>query len=77
VRMPFLLEGALLGTGAGLLAWLLLWPLILGASGWFSALGVNLNGFALLPPMLFGGATVGCLGAWVATTRLSDENTAA
>jgi len=76
VRMPFILEGMLLGTGAGLLAWCLLWPLIFGAANWFAALDVSLNGFVLLAPLLFGGSLVGCLGAWVATMRLSSENVA-
>jgi len=76
VRMPFILEGMLLGAGAGFLAWLLLWPLILGASGWFAALDVSLNGFILLVPLFFGGGLVGCLGASIATMRLSNENTA-
>jgi len=75
VRMPFLLEGALLGAGAGLLAWFLLWPLILGSSGWLAALDVRLNGFILLAPLLFGGSAVGCFGAWVATLQMPDENT--
>jgi len=72
VRMPFILEGALLGAGAGLMAWFLLWPLILGSSGWFAALDVRLNGFILLAPLLFGGSAVGCLGAWIATIQMSN-----
>lgn len=75
VRMPFILEGMLLGASAGLLAWILLWPLIIGASSWFAALDVSLNGFILLLPLIFGGGIVGCLGAWIATMRLSDKNT--
>jgi len=75
VRMPFTLEGALLGSGAGLLAWLMLWPLVLGAADWFSALDVSLNGFILLAPMVFGGGIAGCAGAWIATMRLASENT--
>lgn len=74
VRMPFILEGMLLGAGAGVFAWLLLWPLILGAASWFAALDVSINGFSLLLPMLFGGGTAGCFGAWIATMRLSDKN---
>ena len=75
VRMPFILEGMLLGAGAGLLAWLLLWPLILGSSGWFATLDVHLNGFALLVPLLFGGGIVGSLGAWIATTQMPHDHT--
>lgn len=71
VRMPFLLEGTLLGGGAGLLSWILLWPLVFGASGWLSALEIDLHVFYLLLPLLFCGAVVGCLGAWIATARLA------
>jgi len=71
VRMPFLLEGMLLGAGAGLFSWILLWPLVFGASDWLSALHVDLHVFYLLPPLVFCGAVVGCLGAWIATARLA------
>jgi len=74
VRMPFILEGMLLGSGAGVLAWFLLWPLILGAASWFAALDVSLNGFILLAPMVFGGGMAGGLGAWVATMRLPNDS---
>ncbi len=70
VRMPFILEGTLLGSGAAILAWVLLWPLVLGVSGWTDGLGINLHPFTLLLPLLAGGAVVGCLGAVVATARL-------
>lgn len=70
VRMPFILEGALLGSGAAVLAWILLWPLVLGVSGWTDGLGIDLRPFSLLLPLLAGGAVVGCLGAVVATARL-------
>jgi cell division transport system permease protein len=70
VRMPFILEGALLGSGAAILAWVLLWPLVLGISGWTDGLSIDLHPFALLLPLLAGGAVVGCLGAVVATARL-------
>lgn len=73
VRMPFILEGMLLGAGAGLLAWCLLWPLILGSTAWFATLDVHLNGFALLVPLLFGGSIVGGLGAWIATMQMPEE----
>ncbi|MDT8376626.1 MAG: permease-like cell division protein FtsX [Mariprofundaceae bacterium] len=70
VRMPFILEGTLLGSGAAILAWMLLWPLVVGVSGWTDGLGIDLHPFALLLPLLAGGALVGCLGAVVATARL-------
>ncbi len=70
VRMPFIMEGTLLGGGAALLGWLLLWPLVLGVSGWAESMGIALTPFALLLPLLSGGALVGCLGAVIATARL-------
>ncbi len=70
VRMPFILEGGVLGSGAAILAWILLWPLVIGVSGWTDGVGVDLHPFALLLPLLAGGALVGCLGAVIATARL-------
>ena len=70
VRMPFILEGAVLGSGAAILAWILLWPLVFGVSGWTDGIGIDLHPFALLLPLLAGGALVGCLGAVIATARL-------
>jgi len=75
VRMPFLLEGGLLGAGAGGLAWLLLWPPLFAVGGWLTQLDAEVSGFALLLPLLFGGAFVGWLGSLLATTRLASENT--
>jgi len=70
VRMPFILEGGLIGGGAALLGWLLLWPLVLGVSGWADSMGIELSPFVLLLPLLFGGAVVGCLGALIATAKI-------
>ncbi len=70
VRMPFVLEGTLLGVGSGLLAWLLCWPIILGVSQWLEGTGIDLRGFPLLPPLALGGAAVGAMGAMIATVRL-------
>lgn len=70
VRLPFVLEGMVLGAGAGLAAWILLWPLVLAASDWLARLAVDPHVFALLLPLLFGGAVVGCFGALVATMRV-------
>ncbi len=76
VRMPFILEGILLGAGAGMLGWLLLWPLVWSTSGWFAALQVDLSCWSLLFPMLFGGGIVGGLGAIIATARIvSSQST--
>lgn len=70
VRMPFILEGLLLGSGAGVLAWLLLWPPVWATGDWFNALQVDLSIWGLLLPLLFGGGLVGGLGAVIATARV-------
>lgn len=76
VRMPFLLEGGVLGAGAGLLAWLLLWPPLIAVGSWLQQLHGEVHGFVMLLPLLFGGALVGLFGALLATTRMASENTA-
>lgn len=70
IRMPFILEGMLLGGVAGVAAWLLLWPLVMGGEAWLDMMQVNLNIWLLLLPLLLGGAIVGALGAVVATMRV-------
>jgi len=70
VRLPFILEGLLLGAGAGLLAWVLQWPMLWFTANWQVNLGIELSGWALLLPLLFGGAVVGGLGALIATAHI-------
>lgn len=70
VRMPFMLEGIVLGGGAGGLAWLLLWPLVLLTDEWMSNLSIDLHIGILLPALIAGGALTGFLGALVATMRV-------
>ncbi len=70
VRMPFILEGMVLGAGAGVAAWLLLWPMVWVTGGWFAAMEIDVNNWLLLLPLLFGGALVGALGALVATANV-------
>jgi len=76
VRMPFILEGMLLGAGAGVLAWLLLWPLVWATGEWIAALQIDLSSWGLLLPLLFGGGLVGGFGAVIATARVvSSQST--
>jgi len=70
VRLPFVLEGLLLGAGAGFLAWFLQWPLLWFTSNWQASLGVDLSGWALLIPLLFCGSIVGGIGALIATANI-------
>jgi len=77
VRMPFVLEGLVLGAGAGLLAWMLLWPWVWGSSEWLEGSIVELHVGVLFLPLLFGGALLGCLGALIATARLVSPDSVA
>ncbi|MDQ6989898.1 MAG: permease-like cell division protein FtsX [Mariprofundaceae bacterium] len=75
VRLPFILEGLLLGAGAALLAWLLQWPMLWFTSSWQLSLGIDLSGWAMLLPLLLSGALVGGLGALIATAHIvSPDN---
>lgn len=77
VRMPFIMEGALIGAGAGFLGWLLLWPLVWGSSDWFTLMQVHLNAWVLFLPLALGGAAVGSLGAVIATARIVSADSPA
>lgn len=70
VRMPFILEGMLLGAGAGFIAWLLLWPVVFGSSDWLATMQVDLSNWILLLPLLIGGGLVGTVGAIIATAKV-------
>ncbi len=70
VRLPFVLEGLLLGAGAALLAWFLLWPLLWFTSAWQMSLGIDLSGWAMLLPLIMSGAMVGGFGALIATANI-------
>lgn len=77
VRMPFVLEGMLLGAAAGFVAWLLLWPLVLGTAGRFEALAIDLNLWVELLPLIIGGGIVGAFGALIATAQVKSKDSAA
>jgi len=70
VRMPFVLEGMVLGAAAAVLAWFLLWPWVWASSDWLAGSTIDLHVGVLLLPLLFGGVLVGALGALIATARL-------
>jgi len=76
VRMPFILEGALLGAIAGVAAWVLLWPLVIGTSAWFEALQVDLNLWVQLLPLAVGVGVVGTVGAVIATAQVESRDSA-
>jgi len=77
VRMPFILEGMVLGGSAGLAAWLLLWPVVLGSDAWLASMQVDLSNWVLLLPLLVGGALVGSFGAIIATASVKSPESAA
>ncbi len=71
VRMPFLVEGALLGIAAGVLAWVLLALARTSLAGAFPALAkVSLTAPAGM--LVVAGMAAGIAGAWLATWR-EDE----
>jgi len=72
VRMPFILEGIALGAGAGALAWIMLWPLVLGTQSWLASAHVDLHIWGLFLPLAIGGAFVGGIGAVIATAKLDS-----
>lgn len=70
VRLPFILEGLLLGAGAGFLSWLLVWPLLWFTSSWQDSLAIDLSGWVMFLPLIFSGALVGAIGALIATANI-------
>jgi len=72
VRMPFILEGLVLGAGAGVAAWLLLWPVVIGTADWLFSMQVDLNSWGMLIPLILGGGLVGTVGALIATAKVSS-----
>jgi len=74
VRMPFVLEGMLVGIGAGMLAWGLVWPLVFASADWLKAVGIQLHAVWLLPFLMVSGGAVGCIGALLATARINSES---
>nr|WP_238701797.1 permease-like cell division protein FtsX [Mariprofundus erugo] len=77
VRMPFILEGMVLGVAAGVAAWILLWPIDLFSREWLLTMQVELSLWLLLPALLIGGGVVGTVGALIATARVVSAETTA
>jgi len=75
VRLPFVLEGILLGACSGFAAWILMWPLIWFSGNWQDSLGIDLSGWVLFLPLLIGGALVGGVGALIATANIVSPET--
>ncbi|MDQ6951359.1 MAG: hypothetical protein Q9M26_06820 [Mariprofundales bacterium] len=66
IRLPFILEGMLIGSGAGIVALLLQLPLIWA----LQAIGITTDGFStLIFPLLVGGIIMGTIGAILAQPR--------
>jgi len=70
VRMPFIIEGTLLGTAAGFAGWVFTLPLVLALDGWLTTTGIDIHPIAALPPLLALGLMVGLTGSIIATTRI-------
>ena len=70
VCLPFVLEGLLLGAGAGFFAWILVWPLLWFTADWQFSLAIDLSGWAMFLPLVLGGAVVGSMGALIATANI-------
>ena len=77
VRRPFLYGGLWFGLGGGLLAWGLVWALVLLVAGAVDRLaslyqsGFSLSGpgFPILLMLLAAGGLLGLAGAWIAVSR--------
>lgn len=74
VRLPFILEGVVLGAGAGVISWLLLWPLVMVSGKWLDSVEVHLDTIGLLLPLMASGGLIGCLGAVIATARIPSDS---
>jgi len=61
-----------LGAGAGIAAWVLLWPVVMGTGDWLSTMQIDLSSWGMLLPLLFGGGLVGTVGALIATAKVSS-----
>ncbi len=72
VRLPFILEGMVLGAGAGVAAWFLLWPVVIGTDDWLSTMQIDLSSWVMFLPLLVGGAFVGTVGAMIATAKVTS-----
>ncbi|RME84077.1 MAG: hypothetical protein D6771_04975 [Zetaproteobacteria bacterium] len=67
VRMPYLVEGTMLGAGAGAVAWVLM-LISLHAFGAGSP-----QPLGMLAAFVGGGVVIGAVGAWIATLGVGEE----
>ncbi|MDX8410377.1 MAG: FtsX-like permease family protein [Mariprofundaceae bacterium] len=70
VRLPFILEGVVIGTVAGFVAWLLTLPLVIALESWMAAAGIHIHVITILPECLGLGFMVGLVGSLIATARI-------
>jgi len=70
VRMPFVVEGALLGAGSGLVAALLLWISEWLLQGWIGAIVID---WQALPVLVLLGVIIGMIGAAIATAGVGKQ----
>lgn len=75
VRMPFMLEGALIGFVSGSLAWFMDWCVLQLMATWLSELQLDVNSLYLLPIMVLSGVLIGFVGAIIATSDVQLEKT--
>lgn len=73
IRMPFMLEGALIGVIAGTVAWLLDWCVLQLMVTWLTELKLDVHSLYLLPIMILCGAVIGFVGAVIATSDVRIE----
>jgi cell division transport system permease protein len=70
VRLPFILEGVVIGTVAGFVAWLLTLPLVIALESWLAAADIHIHVVTILPECLGLGFMVGLVGSLIATARI-------
>jgi len=70
VRLPFILEGVVIGMVAGLVAWLLTLPLVVALDSWLVSASIHIHAVTILPECIGLGLMVGLTGSLIATARI-------